>query len=247
MIKLALPKQLVPGKKRPDHPSPSVPAPVRSQKSAWTFWSQDPIRFDILADEDAEAVRQDRLIRLIRAETIVICILAFILILGIPFFHPIYQYFALNPEQKRLPMLGLTVPNMTNRAVLSWSTTTITEVMTMGFGDYETHLKGQKFRFTSEGWESFATAFDRQKIGESFRKNQLVMTTVPSNTSIILAQGENAKHVYQWNVQMPVIITFATNNNVSRRQNSIIDLTIIRVPSEQNPDGIGIQNWSVGG
>ena len=115
----------------------------------------------------------------------------------------------------------------------------------MGFGDYESHLKAQRFRFTSEGWESFATAFDDQKIGKSFDKNQLVLTTVPADTPVILAQGVNKKQAYQWNVQMPIAMTFATNNNVSRHQRGIVTLTIVRVPTDKNPLGVGIQKWVI--
>ena len=209
-------------------------------------WSADPVEIDVIADEADELKRHNRLLKLVTAETILIALLAILLILGVPFFQPVYQYFALNPQQQRLPIVALDMPNMTNRAVLSWSTISITEIMTMGFGDYEPHLKAQRFRFTDAGWDSFATAFDKQKIGESFSKHQLVLTTIPSNTPVILGQGENPHHVYQWNVQMPVIMTYATNNNVSSRQKTIINLAIVRVPTSQNPDGIGIQSWRIG-
>lgn len=234
--------------KSPDAKGAAKPAvvPAKGAKSKNRFWGDDIIRVDVIADEDSELIRHDRLIRIITAEAIIIGILALVLIFGIPFFHPIYQYFAMNPKQERMQLAGIIMPNMTNSAILSWSTTSITEIMTMGFGDYEQHLKGQKFRFTDSGWESFATAFDEQKIGDSFRKHQLVLTTVPSNSPVILGQGENPQHIYQWNVQLPVVMTYATNNNVSRRQSSVIDIQIVRVPSDQNPAGIGIKSWSVG-
>jgi len=222
----------------------------KSQKNIVNFFRLfqiDPVRVDIIVDEEMAHRQYKGLIRLVMNELYAIVVLTAILILSIPFAQPIYQYFALNPEQKTLGLVALEMPNMTNNAVISWTTIAITEIMTMGFGDYESHLKAQRFRFTPEGWDGFAKAFDRQKIGQSFKEHQLVLTTVPSNSPVIVGQGENAQHIYQWNVQMPVIMTFATNNNVTRRTNSVINLTIVRVPTDQNPAGIGIKTWSLGG
>jgi hypothetical protein len=74
----------------------------------------------------------------------------------------------------------------------------------------------------------------------------LVLTTVPSNTPIIVGQGVNPQEVYQWEVQMPVIMSYATNNNVINRKRSVITLTIVRVPADENASGIAIQGWSAG-
>jgi intracellular multiplication protein IcmL len=159
--------------------------------------------------------------------------------------QPIYYYLAQNPEGDRLQMVGLDVPNMTSRAVLSWSTTSITEIMTMGFGDMNVRLPQQRNRFTASGWKAFNKAFTQQKIGETFKQSQLVLTTVPSNTPVIVWQGINEDNVYQWVVQMPVIMTYATNNNVMRRERALAVLFIVRVPTEDSSAGIAIKNWEL--
>lgn len=218
----------------------SLPPPKASSSGVFLA---DPVAVDQIADENREIRRRSRLVAIVNVQTIIIAVLSGLLFFSIPLFQPIYQYYALNPEAQVMPLVSLNLPNMTNQAVLSWATVGITEVMTMGFGDFESHLKAQKFRFTADGWESFAKAFDQQKIGEAFRQNQLVLTTVPSDTPVIVSQGVNDKNIYQWNVQMPVIMTYATNNNVTRRDRTIIDLIIRRVPLEASPDGVGIQTW----
>ncbi len=67
-------------------------------------------------------------------------------------------------------LIALTMPNMTNQAILSWATNSITEIMTFGFGDYNSHLSDQQVRFTPEGWTSFVNAFNKMEIGK-FSKN----------------------------------------------------------------------------
>ncbi len=229
----------------PQKAAPPPPKPPKAKKPARHFFSLDPVTIDYVADERAAHARYVRLVRIVTFETITLAVLGGFLIVGTPFFRPVYQYYALNPQHEVMQLVALTVPNMTNRAILSWATTTTTEIMTIGFGDFESKLAAQEPRFTPEGWESFKKAFIRQKIGETFKKNQLVLTTVPSDTPVIVAQGVNEQQAYEWIVQMPVIMTFATNNNVTQREKAIINLTIVRVPAEYNPSGIGIAAWSL--
>jgi len=200
---------------------------------------------DMRPDEVGAALRHSYLVHFVLTETVVIAILASILLIGTPFFRPVYMYYARNPEAQVMALVPLTLPNMTNRAVLSWATNSITEIMTIGFGDFQIRLNAQRPRFTPEGWDSFTKAFVRQKIGQTFRDQQMVLTTVASGTPVIVAQGVNEKRIYEWHVQMPVIMTYATNNNVTQRAPSIIELTIVRVPAEQSPSGIGISAWTI--
>lgn len=219
---------------------------VTAKKSALSnLLGPDPVSVGVIVDEQKEILRYKKLLRLVVLETVTIAILSGLFLLATPFFMPVYQYYAMNTKKQVMQLVPLQMPNMTNRAILSWSTTSITEIMTIGFGDFENKLSQQRPRFTAEGWDAFRNAFIKQKIGESFKKNQLVLTTVPSNTPVIVAQGVNDKHVYQWRVQMPVIMTYATNNNITQHEKAVIDLTIIRVKADQNPSGIGIDTWSM--
>jgi intracellular multiplication protein IcmL len=168
-----------------------------------------------------------------------VCFLALV----IPFAKTIEIFFAVTPENKARKLLSLEMPNMTNRAVLSWATTSITEVMTMGFGDMDLRLPRQRVRFTSAGWESYMHTFNAMNIRENFKQSQLVLTTVPSNTPVIVWQGVNEDKVYQWVMQMPVIMTYATNNNVTRKDRGTVHLTIVRVPTQENFFGIAIKRW----
>lgn len=196
-------------------------------------------------DEQKATASYARLARIVLIQTIIIAILSGLFLFAMPFFMPIYNYYARNPKSEVMQLVPLNVPNLTNRAILSWSTNSVTEIMTLGFGDFEAKLAEQKSRFTPEGWDAFRLAFEKQKIGEAFKESQLVLTTVPSNTPVIVAQGVNEKRIYEWRVQMPVIMTYTTNNNVKRPEKAIIELKIVRVSPEKNPYGIGIDAWFI--
>ncbi len=164
----------------------------------------------------------------------------------LPFSGPIVRYFTMTPDGKLRYLIPLDVPNMTNHAILSWATTSVTEVMTMGFGDISKRLPLQRSRFTPKGWDAFVKAYLDSKFRERFKDSQLVLTTAPADTPVIIYQGFDETKTYQWIVQVPIVMTYATNNNVTRRQRAIVTMTIVRVPAEQTFGGIAIQSWLFG-
>jgi len=242
------PKKTIADKAKEKPRVPLKPNPTKVKRS---FFADDPIVPDVVANEQTERDHYQRLLSRIFLKTVIIAILAGVLVLFAPFFAPVYLYYACDTNKSAcdansvVALNGLTMPNMTNRAVLSWAVTSVTEVMTIGFGDLIPHLEAQKPRFTGDGWSSFVAAFHKQKINEVFKQSQLVLTTVPSDTAVILAQGPNAQNIYQWKVQVPVIMTYATNNNVSEGRHAVITLTIVRVPAEQSPSGIAVKKWTL--
>jgi intracellular multiplication protein IcmL len=217
--------------------------PLRKAKKQWLI--DDPVPFDNVANARIEIAHHRRLVSLVTGQNTVIAVLALLLILAAPFTQPVYHYDALDPAGNASPMVGLTAPNMTDQAILSWTVNSVTSIMTFGFGDFVARLDRQNRHFTPDGWASFVAAFHRQKIGEIFKQNQLVLTTVPSNVPVIIRQGPNKDGVYQWLVQVPIIMTFTTNNNLTRHQRTVVTLTIVRVRPEDNPDGIAIRRWQV--
>lgn len=220
-------------------------APPKGGSIFARLFASNAVAIDVVANERVEKAHHDRLLKLVFTQTAVIFVLTFILIATAPFFRPYFLYYAVDTAGQVAPMSGLTMPNMTNQAVLSWSVTSVTEIMTIGFGDFERRLLSQKPRFTTTGWDSFVGAFLKQKIGESFKEHQLVLTTVPSNTAVILSQGQNKEGIYEWKVQVPVVMTYATNDNVTRHERTVITLTIVRVPTQESSSGVAIKTWAV--
>ena len=217
------------------------PAPKKKPSS---FFASEVVRLDVVPDEGAELAKYQRLFGILKFQARLIVVLVLVLIFGMPFFmFAPKQYYSLNPKREARELMSLTMPNMTNAAVVSWVSTSITEIMTFGFGDYNEKITKQNSRFSPEGWKAFTKAFRDMKLGEHILQQHQVITTVPRDTPIISLQGPNKDDVYQWTVQMPVIITFATYNNVTTVQKNLIQLTVVRVPYSVSPMGIAIKNW----
>ncbi len=194
-------------------------------------------------DEVAETARTGGAIKKLTFQAVLIGIFACLLALGAPFFKPLYVYHSVTPEGRSALLVPLDLPNLTNPAVVSWSATSVTEVLSFGFGDVEAKTILQKKRFTPAGWKAFVKAFLSTKVSDTFKRNQMVMTTVPSDTPVVLSQGINDDDVYQWKVEVPIITTYAANNNVIKPEHGTILMTLVRVAYEVNPTGIAIDVW----
>jgi len=239
-------------------PSPAGKGPgVRVTKAAAVAGKPFDILLHFLRDDvDVNTLRHDEsdiypkhknLVRLVRRQSLSILFLVMVLIGGAVFSQPIYTYFLRVPgtEPKITPLIALTDPNLTDQAVLSWVATSITEILTFGFGDIDQRIVAQRHRFTPDGWESFISVLRERNMRQDFKMHQLVLTTVPSNSPVIVGKGLDPDGDYTWVVEMPIVMTYTTNNNKQSGKRSIVRVTIARMPSLENHAGIGIKMWKM--
>lgn len=236
-------------KKQPQNPKGNLPQKaatktkgVAFKKSFFLFADELPVQA-MVVDVDFENKRYVKLVKLVRLQSYVILSLVIFIILTMPLFEPVYRYFVRNPMAQIKSLVALNAPNLTNSAVISWATNSVVEILTLGFGDFDSQVGKQYFRFTREGWISFLTAAREMNLREIFKSHQLVLTTVPSDTPVIIFQGNNEDNEYQWILEMPVIMTYSTNMNVNQKESHVARLTLVRVPTSQNDYGIAIKQW----
>lgn len=207
------------------------------------FLDENDTGKDIIENEAVAARRYRSLQRRVTIQSFVILGLLLALIVLIPVLQPIYQYEAITEKKETQPLISLSMPNLTDKAVLSWAATSITEILTFGFGDFDQRTISHRDLFTDEGWDVFTQAIREQNMRETVKASQLVLTSVPANLPVIVGKGEDKDQQFQWIVEMPIVMTYTTNNNVTKREKHIVRLTIVRVPPAQNVAGIGIKGW----
>lgn len=214
-----------------------------------SFFMDDPVGEETSNNPAQDRKRYAKAVQQVQKQAYIIAGLVLLNILLAPVLRPTFINVAVTPEKAKRPMIGLSEPNQTDQTILSWAATSITEIMTFGFGDLDQRILMQKGRFTDSGWDSFLEEIKREKIREGFKMRQLVLTTVPTDSPVIVSKGaapddENSGDGdYRWIVEMPVVMTYLTNNNVSTAKRGIVRLTIVRVPSKKSVTGIGIKAW----
>jgi intracellular multiplication protein IcmL len=181
-------------------------------------------------------------IAVVEAIIIVALILTFIAYMNSS--KPQDHYFATTADGRIMQLVPLELPNMGTSALMSWVAQGATEVMTFGFHDYQRRLQYSSRHFTRHGWESFANALQKSRIIESVEASQQVVTAQPRSAPILIQEGVfNGK--YRWVVDLPLTIKYQAGNNADaiRTDNMTVRMVIDRVPSLENPNGVGIEQW----
>ena len=184
------------------------------------------------------------MLRLVLIETTVLVALLFAVLVFYPLSEPTQEYFAVKPASTdQVKMAALDAPNLIQESMLAWTATAVTEVMTFGFHDYIDKLLNAKRRFTSKGWDSFVKAWDEAGYEKKLAQNQLIVTAVPVGAPVITEQ-RIVRGQTQWVVQVPLLLTFQTGSTTSP-MSSIVTLILVRVPTLEKSDGIGIEQWQM--
>ncbi len=155
--------------------------------------------------------------------------------------QPQHFYFATTEDGRLIPMVPLGQPNLSTPALMSWVAQATTEVMTFGFNNYRRSLQESSRNFTKRGWESFTQALERSRMLEMVEANQQIITAAPKGAPILTSEGLVAGR-YEWNVQIPLIMTYQSSAQTFTR-NTLVTVVVVRVPRLESPNGVGIEQW----
>ncbi len=181
------------------------------------------------------------LLKIALMEAIVIVGLILAMFYVIQVHQPENRYFATTNDGRLVPMVSLNEPNLSTPALMSWAAQSATEVMTFGFHDYRRRLQEASRNFTRIGWASFTSALDKSRIMEMVEANQQVVTAAPRSAPILISEGL-VDGRYQWQVEIPMVITYQAGSQ-TRADNLVITLLIVRVSKLESPNGVGIEQW----
>jgi intracellular multiplication protein IcmL len=181
------------------------------------------------------------LLRIAVIEAMIILALVGAMYFVIQVHQPENRYFATTEDGRLVPMVALSEPNLSVPALMSWSAQAATEVMTFGFNDYKRRLQQASKNFTRLGWVSFTSALEKSRIIEMVEANGQVVSAAPASAPILISEGVvNGR--YQWQVQVPLVVTYQAGSSV-RDDRMLVTLLLVRVPKLESPNGVGIEQW----
>lgn len=170
--------------------------------------------------------------------------LAIVVLLGIVFYRvndvrPQDRYFAENADGSVRRMVGLAQPNMSQDAIVTWAGAATSRIMTFGFDDIDASMAAAKKDFTPEGWKSFSEKLKNSSLLRALMANQQLLTSVPLQTPTLVSEGLwNGQYTWMVNVNL-VMTTRAGPLEVVNR--AAVRLIIVKMPTADNPMGIGIK------
>ena len=230
----------------PAKPARPVGAPPVKKPAARTSAEQNEV--EMLKTVGSVIVRNEfyrdgyrTLLRIAVIEAMIILALVGAMYFVIEVHQPENRYFATTEDGRLVPMVALSEPNLSVPALMSWSAQAATEVMTFGFNDYKRRLQQASRNFTRLGWVSFTSALEKSRIIEMVEANGQVVSAAPASAPILISEGiVNGR--YQWQVQVPLVVTYQAGSSV-RDDKMLVTLLLVRVPKLESPNGVGIEQW----
>lgn len=151
------------------------------------------------------------------------------------------RYFATTADGRIMQLVPLDQPNMSQSALMSWVAQSVTDTFTFSYNDYQKRLQDSSAHFTRHGWDTFTTALQKSKIIDSVVAGKQVVSATPRSAPILQDSGVYGGK-YRWKINIPINVTYKAGDS-TRIDNMDVNLVIERVPSLENPTGVGIEQW----
>jgi intracellular multiplication protein IcmL len=167
-------------------------------------------------------------------------------LMGVVFYYissvlPQDRYWAVTIEGESMPMVDLGDPNVNNASLLAWASRAASDIMTFGFNDIGDRFAHSRTYFSQEGWDSFSEAMAKSGLLRNVTAVQQIVTSIPRDVPV-LAGAMMRKGKYTWIVDVPLVMTIRAGS-ASASQIASVRMYIVKMPTTQNPTGVGIQTW----
>ena len=150
-------------------------------------------------------------------------------------------YFAATNDGRILPLVALSRPATSDRAVVSWATEVATSAYSYDFVNWRSALSALSPDFTKEGFASFIGSLHASGNLKLVSDNRMVASAVPTEAGVIVAKGL-LKGVYVWKIQVPILVTYqAAKSAVS--QNLLVTLMVARRSVLSHPKGLAVAQF----
>lgn len=176
---------------------------------------------------------------------LIIALIALLLVVIVVVFYqvthiPLPVFTAAQPDGKTLSLTSSSEPNLLPNTILEWASTAATRAYTFSFEQYNEQLALARPYFTDDGWQDYLNSV--RYLIDTIVQKQVFVNGVVAGTPVISNQGPLPDKGYVWRVQIPFLVTYQSTSGPEKR-NYYVVLSIVRVPTEVNPRGIGIDQF----
>lgn len=181
------------------------------------------------------------LVRIITFQGVCILLLTAVLLYFIKTVTPRDGYYAETIEGLRMPLIGLSDPNVNTDALMTWVEQAAVDILTFGFNDIDERFGASRQHFSPKGWESFREAMLASQLLKNLNDFQQIITSIPAAPAHLAASGLfDGK--FTWVVDIPVIMTIRAGGE-SQPKKINIRMFVVKMPTAENPRGVGIEKW----
>lgn len=154
--------------------------------------------------------------------------------------RPLPVFSAKQANGKTMSLVPFEEPNQLPDTIIRFASKAATIAYTFDFVNYQTQISLARPYFTAAGWNDFQNSIS--DLVSTIVKNQLFVSGVVVGTPVVSNQGPLPNADYAWRVQIPFLVTYQSAN-VTVRRNYLVAVSIVKVPTSENPQGIGIDQF----
>ena len=148
--------------------------------------------------------------------------------------------FAAGEEWRVQSPVPLDQPYLNTTDLLQWVSNVLPQVFHYDFTYYNEELKTYAAYFTQNGWRGFLNQLNIYANYNNVQRYKLFINGSTVGAPFILNEGLLSGR-YAWWVQMPIDINY-TGYERSSTQSLTLQVLVVRVPTLNNLNGIGIDN-----
>lgn len=156
--------------------------------------------------------------------------------------RPLPQFRAVATNKQMMPLTAYDEPNLRPSTILLWASKAAVAAYTFDFVNYDKEIELAHPYFTNDGWAAYQSAI--QRVINRVVSSQLFANGVVTGPPVISNQGQLPGHGYTWRVQVPFLVTFQSAEE-TKTDTYIVIMTIVKVPTSVNPEGIGIDQFQM--
>lgn len=178
------------------------------------------------------------------ALTLAIAVIAFLVAVLIYLInHPVHPlYFATDNVGKLIPIIPVTVPNMTTPEVTAWTIEAVQTTLSNDFINYRAQLQSSEKYFTPFGWTTYMNAIRTANNLPALLQRKLIVVAQLADQPKLVTEGILGG-AYAWKFDMPMLLTFMMPpfDDMSKFTNAVtVSVIVQRQPVLQSYKGLGI-------
>lgn len=152
------------------------------------------------------------------------------------------QYFAVDNQMRLLPVIPVKEPYINGQKVARWGGECIVEAFTISFSTIQRDLDKAGKCFNEDGFISYLASIEQSQLLDTIKTGVNLFTAKDGSPVVVMHALVDG--VYQWQVQIPIIMTYESGKK-RQHQRAIIYGIIKRIPFSEKPEGIAFAQFSL--
>ncbi len=151
------------------------------------------------------------------------------------------RFLSVNDQNQIKELILLGESNTTNAGVKKWLAEAMTESYEFTFKNMKSRMaKNCDHYYTEKGCNDYKGAHEAIGNTARIKKDRLIVNAAPLAAPIVVKKGVNEKGIYQWVVQIPMIITYTGSQEKSVKE--LFEVNIVRSGVYKHKNGLAIES-----